>query len=124
MKFQNLFVRTTPFTFLFWPICACQPAKRRPPLLPPATAPSLKAAAPSPATAQPKSPAAAPAQTNAPAPQTQVEKPSSAEALPPAPQPDPVVDLIARVEKDYQAGVANYQAGKPDAAKKDFDRAF
>src|SRR5438552_5669876 len=124
MQFAKLYVRTAALASLFLAICACQTAQKRAPLLPPATAPSLKAAAPSPTPAQPKPPAAAPAQRNAPAPQTQVEKPGSAEAVPPAHQPDPVAELIARVEKDYQAGVANYQAGKPDAAKQDFDRAF
>jgi len=31
---------------------------------------------------------------------------------------------VARVEKEYQAGVVNYQAGKTDAAKQNFDNAF
>src|SRR5690349_21848096 len=53
---------------------------------------------------------------------------------PPAPPPkiqekvqpkvDPVDALIARVEKEYQAGLANYTAGHLDAAKDNFDRAF
>ena len=43
----------------------------------------------------------------------------------PAPNPpDPVGDLIARVEKEYQDGLANYQAGHADAAKQNFDNAF
>ena len=37
---------------------------------------------------------------------------------------DPVADLIAKVEKDYQSGLADYQAGNHEAAKQDFDRAF
>ncbi|HXZ78514.1 MAG TPA: LysM peptidoglycan-binding domain-containing protein [Terriglobales bacterium] len=41
-----------------------------------------------------------------------------------APQVDPVEDLIARVEKEFRAGQANYSAGHPDAAKDNFDRAF
>jgi membrane-bound lytic murein transglycosylase D len=32
--------------------------------------------------------------------------------------------LIARAEKEYQAGLANYQAGKIEAAKQNFDDAF
>ena len=40
------------------------------------------------------------------------------------PHTDAIADLIARVEKEYQAGLANYQAGKIDAAKKNFDNAF
>lgn len=37
---------------------------------------------------------------------------------------DPVDALIARVESEYQAGQANYNAGHPEAAKDNFDRAF
>jgi membrane-bound lytic murein transglycosylase D len=38
--------------------------------------------------------------------------------------PDPVADLIAQVEKEYQAGQDNYRAGHLEAAKQNFDRAF
>ena len=37
---------------------------------------------------------------------------------------DRVAELVTRVEKEYQAGLANYQAGNTDAAKKNFDNAF
>jgi membrane-bound lytic murein transglycosylase D len=37
---------------------------------------------------------------------------------------DPAADLITQVEKEYQAGQANYQAGHMEAAKANFDRAF
>ena len=37
---------------------------------------------------------------------------------------DPVADLIARVEKEYQAGQENYRAGHLEAAKQNFDSAF
>ncbi len=37
---------------------------------------------------------------------------------------DPVAELIARVEKEYQAGQTNYQAGHLEAAKQNFDNAF
>jgi membrane-bound lytic murein transglycosylase D len=47
-------------------------------------------------------------------------KPQVAQAL----QVDPVADLIARVEKEYQAGQDNYQAGHLEAAKLNFDSAF
>jgi len=40
------------------------------------------------------------------------------------PKVDPVEAIIARVEKEYQAGLANYTAGHLDAAKDNFDRAF
>ena len=37
---------------------------------------------------------------------------------------DPAADLIAQVEKEYQAGVDNYQTGHVEAAKQNFDSAF
>ncbi len=44
---------------------------------------------------------------------------------PPAtPTSDATGDLIARVEKDYQAGLDAYKAGQTDAAKQDFDNAI
>jgi membrane-bound lytic murein transglycosylase D len=39
------------------------------------------------------------------------------------PKADPVEDLLAQVEKEYQAGQANYAAGHLEAAKANFDRA-
>jgi membrane-bound lytic murein transglycosylase D len=48
----------------------------------------------------------------------------SSKAFPQKPDSDPVADLVARVEKEYQAGIANYQSGRTDAAKINFDDAF
>jgi len=48
----------------------------------------------------------------------------AAQAQPAKAQSDPVADLIAKAEKDYQAGRADYQAGHMEAAKQAFDRAF
>src|SRR6266849_444741 len=123
MRFAKLYVRTAVLASLILTVGACQTAQKRAPLLPPASAPALKTAAPDPNTTPVKAPNPAQAQSNAPAPQAQAQEPSPS-AVPAPPQPDPVADLIARVEKDYQAGVDNYQAGKPDAAKQDFDKAF
>jgi membrane-bound lytic murein transglycosylase D len=39
-------------------------------------------------------------------------------------KPDPVADLIAKVEKEYQSGLDQYNAGQKDGAKEHFDRAF
>ena len=39
-------------------------------------------------------------------------------------KPDPVAELIATVEKEYQAGLDQYNAGDKDAAKAHFDHAF
>jgi membrane-bound lytic murein transglycosylase D len=59
-------------------------------------------------------------------PDPQKQKPAAkAKAhVPQALQADPVADLIARVEKEYQAGQDNYQAGHLEAAKQNFDSAF
>jgi len=78
-----------------------------------------------------------PAEAQAPAlsaastsPDPQKQKPAVAalpQAKPQVPQAlraDPVADLIARVEKEYQAGQDNYQAGHLEAAKQNFDSAF
>src|SRR6266852_3701918 len=77
---------------------------------------------------------APPAQAQAPAlatsssPDPHKPKPAAAEHQPkPKPQAlqaDPVTDLIARVEKEYQLGQDNYQAGHLEAAKQNFDSAF
>jgi membrane-bound lytic murein transglycosylase D len=40
------------------------------------------------------------------------------------PKIDPVEVVIAKAEKEYQTGLANYNAGHLDAAKDNFDRAF
>jgi membrane-bound lytic murein transglycosylase D len=42
----------------------------------------------------------------------------------PAPKLDPVAQLIADVEKEYRAGLDQYNAGDKDGAKGHFDRAF
>jgi membrane-bound lytic murein transglycosylase D len=42
-----------------------------------------------------------------------------------APVPaDPVGELLARVEAQYQSGLAKFNAGQTDAARQDFDQAF
>src|SRR5208337_3039895 len=56
--------------------------------------------------------------------QKSAEEPQSKPQVPQALQADPVADLIARVEKEYQAGQDNYRAGHLEAAKQNFDAAF
>jgi len=51
-------------------------------------------------------------------------QPSSPAKPKPAAKPDPVAELIAKVEKEYQAGLDQYNSGDKDAAKEHFDRAF
>src|SRR5271163_2038350 len=99
--------------FLAIPIAAtlaCSVAHRTTFLLPPnAQAPTLVAASTPPD--QPKS--------KPPAPDPQ-PKPQTPQVL----QVDPVAELIARVEREYQQGQDNYQAGHLEAAKQNFDSAF
>jgi membrane-bound lytic murein transglycosylase D len=56
--------------------------------------------------------------------QQEAPKPAQAPAVQPELRPDPVADLIAKVEKEYQAGQDNYKAGHLEAAKQNFDHAF
>ena len=103
---------------------SCQTAQKPASLLPPRTVPALTAAT---------TPAAVPAPQQA-APEAAVPEPpqSPAEPVSDANSPstparaaaDPVGDLIAKVEKDYQSGLEAYKAGQTDAAKQDFDNAF
>ena len=51
-------------------------------------------------------------------------EPQSKPQVPHALEVDPIGDLIARVEKEYQAGQDNYRAGHLEAAKQNFDSAF
>jgi membrane-bound lytic murein transglycosylase D len=109
--------------------CACQTAQKPVPLLPPATAPSLNAVKrDAAATPNPGPNAAAMPQAEDPSPQlpektTQEENQPAPPQAQTAPSDDAVADLVAQVEKEYQAGLANFQAGKTDAAKENFDRA-
>jgi membrane-bound lytic murein transglycosylase D len=118
---------------------ACQTAQKPVSLLPPGSAPAVKpapAASPvSPATtakaqsqdapaqkpASNGTPPAAPDQTSAQAstPSSSSDNPSSS-----AQSSDQVAALIARAEKEYQAGLANYHADKHDEAKQKFDDAL
>jgi len=105
MRIAKPYLLTAPLIALILLGSACQTAQRPTALLPAkqASAPAITSAAPTPA-ANPQ-----------PTPQAQIQA---------KPKPDPVADLIAQVEKEYQAGQDNYKAGQTDAAKKNFDRAF
>jgi membrane-bound lytic murein transglycosylase D len=50
--------------------------------------------------------------------------PSPSETSKEAPEPDPVAELIAQVEKEYQAGLDNYKAGHTEAAQINFHHAM
>jgi membrane-bound lytic murein transglycosylase D len=57
-------------------------------------------------------------------PDARAAAPQSNPQVPQALEVDPVADLIARVEKEYQSGQDNYRAGHLEAAKQNFDSAF
>jgi len=97
---------------------SCQTAQKPVAVAPPAPPPAL--------TANASQPAQTPSAT-APV-ENQVQPVQAAEAktalTPPKPASDQLDALLASVEKEYQAGLANYQAGRIDAAKQNFDNAF
>jgi len=128
MRFTNLYVRYVRIAVLASLILgagACQSAHKPVSLLPPGTAPSLHPATPvaapaSAPTAQAAEPHATPQADETP--QKPAAEPSSQESSSLA--SDPVGELIARAEKEYQGGLANHQAGKIDEAKQNFDNAL
>jgi membrane-bound lytic murein transglycosylase D len=117
MRSAHLHVRTAALALALLTACACQSAKKPVSLLPPGSAPALKSAQ----AAAPSSESPAPALPQVAEPAEQ----SSADTNPPAtPAADPVGDLIARVEKEYQSGLSNYHAGNSDDARQNFDNAL
>ncbi|SRR6266567_2459340 len=124
MRFANLYVRSAVLASLILAACACQTAQKPVSLLPP-TAPALK---PTPAAAPtPISPSTTPAVHAQDVPAAKPAVPEDAPFAPAdtsSPASDPVGDLIARAEKEYQTGLANHQAGKTDEAKQNFDNAL
>jgi membrane-bound lytic murein transglycosylase D len=100
---------------------ACQTAQKPASLLPPATAPAIK---PDPVST-PAQAANQSSEQSVTQPAESVQTSATQQTAPPQnPAPDPVADLIARAEKEYQAGLANYQAGNSDGAKQNFDNAL
>src|SRR5215470_16316358 len=107
-------MRITKLSFLIAPISAtfmvgtaCQSARR------PATfTPPVQAQAPT---------VALRAQTAPPQP---IQPPAQIVDRKPQPKVDPVAELIASAEKEYQAGQDNYKVGHLAAAKQSFDRAL
>jgi len=116
MRLANLYVRTAVLASLILTACACQTAQRPVSLLPPGSAPALKPEA------QAQTQTAQPPASQLP--ETPPQLPTDGGFTPVAPASDPVADLIARVEKEYQAGLANYHAAKTEDAKQNFDNAF
>jgi membrane-bound lytic murein transglycosylase D len=122
MRFVNLYVRTAVLAGLILAASGCQTAQKPVSLLPPGNAPALKPTPAPPAAAPVPQTAAAQDQDQ----ESPAQKPAPAEttSAAPAPPSDPVADLIARAEKEFQAGLANHEAGKVEEAKQNFDSAL
>src|ERR1700678_1534600 len=123
-KFQ---LRITMLAGLALATSSCQTAQKPVSLLPPGPAPALTAQKPASATPPAKSMALQPDVAQEP----KNQDPPQAQAVEATSQPsqsqtapDAVADLLVRVEKEYQAGLANYQGGRTDEAKGNFDNAF
>src|SRR5712691_2240437 len=116
MRLLKLYALIAPL-FVVLATTSCQTAQKQKPLLRPAqTAPPALTSKASPRASASRSQAAAqPAQT-----EPQASQSEGKSEL----RPDSVADLIAQVEKEYEAGQDNYQAGHLEAAKQNFDRAF
>src|ERR1700720_38571 len=124
MRLAKLYVRTAVLALLAVAACACHTAQKRVSLLPPAKAPALQPTVPPvqvPTTAAASSPAQVEDNSSQKSDRTE-SAPASAAAT--TSNSDPVADLIARAEKEYQAGLANHQAGKTEEAKQNFDNAL
>ena len=108
MRITKPYLRTVPLIAWFLATTACQTTQRPAALLPPAqaNAPALTAVA-----------ARAPQAPTKP-------KPAPRQPVQPKPKSDPVAELIAQVEKEYQAGQDNLKAGKLDAARQNFEHAL
>ncbi len=123
MRFVNLYLRTSALAILILSVSACQTAHKPVVLVPPKGAPAVKAA-------QAQALQAAPESTQTPAEAKQQDssapKEAPAEAATPEsrPQVDAVGELVAKAEGEYQAGLANYHAGKAEDAKHNFDTAL
>jgi peptidoglycan lytic transglycosylase D len=123
MRFASLYFRTFALASLILALSACQSAQKPVTLVPPGKAPALKPT-PAPAAQASSEPAQAPAEKKQEDPSAEKGASKEAPAAEPQPKSDPVGDLVAKAEAEYQAGVANYRAGKADDAKHNFDNAL
>ncbi len=108
MRVQRLYVLIASLAAVL-ATCSCHSAKKPVALL-------------SPKQARPPA-MVVPTQAPTPAPPELIPQPSASDTTQAA-KADPVDALIAKVEKEYQAGQENYKAGRQDEARKNFDRAF
>jgi membrane-bound lytic murein transglycosylase D len=126
MQFANLYVRAAVLASVAFAACACQTAQKPVSLLPPGSAPALHPTPPPAAAPAPVSKPVATQAQDAPALKPAAAAPAddSSAAQTSSPTSDPVGDLVAKAEKEYQAGLANHQAGKIEDAKQNFDNAL
>jgi peptidoglycan lytic transglycosylase D len=112
MGMKKLKLLTVPLLALLLAGAACHSDQRQGKL------PAPQANAPALIRAVPAAPAPASHEVSDP-------KPAAPEPIQTAPQPkaDPVADLIANAEKEYQAGEGKFRAGDLEAAKRSFDHA-
>ena len=125
MRVAKLQIRIAILALLALSASACQTAQKPASLLPAKTAPALTATAPAPAPAPQQTAARCTKQPLRSSRRSRLKphpKRNAANSSPDASAPDPVADLIAKVEKDFQAGLDAYNAGQTDAAKQDFDK--
>ena len=126
MRLVKLYVRTAVTASLIALGCACHSAQK--PVAAKIPAPPALKPTKLPATEARLQPSQNPDSAEKPE-QTQKEEASAGKASPEsalatAPAPDVIGDLIAKAEKEYQAGLTNYHAGKTDEAKQNFDNAL
>ena len=122
MRFDGPHTRIAILACLMMSVGACQSAHKRVAVVPPSAPPALKPAPQPQASGSLNQTAAAQdsqSPNEAPAQAVQADQASAS-----TPAPDAIDDLIAKVEKEYQAGLANYKAGAADDAKQHFDQAF
>ncbi len=121
MRSVSLYARTVLLASLSVAVAGCH-SSNHVVAAKPANPPALKPQAqPAPVVAsQPVQAQVSPRQEEAPVPKGVADETAKASPL----SSDAVADLIARVEKEYQAGVDAYHAGKTDEAKESFDNAL
>ena len=124
MRLVSLYVRTGLLVSLMGAVCGCNSAQKHATAAPPAP-PAIKQA-PQTVEAEPQPQKAAPEQKSQTINNAEASAPKQPAAEPaPAPtQADEIGDLIARAEKQYQAGLTDYHSGKQDEARQEFDNAL
>jgi membrane-bound lytic murein transglycosylase D len=121
MRSVSLYVRTVLLASLSIAVSGCH-SNHAAVAAKPANPPALKSQAPpAPVVAQQTTQS----QVSAKQDEAPVQKPAADETAKASPAAtDAIGDLIARVEKEYQAGVNAYHAGKTDDAKESFDNSL